>query len=122
MDSAIFFSVFVLLLRSILYWLLFQIMNPSKLRVDLRLFAELITVGVFTAKVGLPVLASQLTHLLANDKEEHNNLGIIISFCKHCGNDYAGLIPRKYRLVSGHRGHAEIVKQHGISCKIMIQL
>ena len=75
-----------------------QVPNASKLRVDLRLFADLVAVGVFTEKEGLPVLANQLTMLTNNDREEHNNLSIILSFCKHCGDDYAGLMPRKFRL------------------------
>jgi regulator of nonsense transcripts 2 len=75
-----------------------QVPNASKLRVDLRLFADLIAVGVFTEKEGLPVLANQLTLLTNNDREEHNNLSIVLSFCKHCGDDYAGLMPRKFRL------------------------
>jgi len=65
--------------------------------VDLRFFAELVSVGVFRDKEGLPLLANQLALLINNDKEEHNNLSILISFCKHCGDDYAGLLPRKYR-------------------------
>lgn len=75
----------------------FQIPNPSKYRVDLRFFADLVSVGVFSMKEGLPVLANQLAVLVNNDKEEHNNLSIIISFCKHCGDDYVGLLPRKIR-------------------------
>jgi len=74
--------------------------NASKLRVDLRLFADLIAVGVFTEKEGLPVLANQLTLLLTNDREEHNNLSIVLCFCRHCGDDYAGLVPRKFRFLS----------------------
>jgi len=74
--------------------------NASKLRVDLRLFADLISVGVFTEKEGLPVLANQLTLLLTNDREEHNNLSIVLCFCRHCGDDYAGLVPRKFRFPS----------------------
>lgn len=54
-------------------------------------------VGVFRDKEGLPLLANQLALLIGNDKEEHNNLSILSSFCKHCGDDYAGLMPRKYR-------------------------
>ena len=73
--------------------------NPSKLRVDLRFFADLVTTRVFTEKEGLPMLANQLMFLISNDKEEHNNLSIVVSFCKHCGDDYAGLLPRKVRLV-----------------------
>ncbi len=81
--------------------------NLSKLRVDLRFFAELIAIGVFTDKEGLPVLASQLTLLTGNDKEDHNNLAIILSFCKHCGEDYAGLLPRKFRVL-GEKYEREI--------------
>ena len=71
--------------------------NASKLRVDLRLFADLIAIGVFTEKEGLPMLANQLTLLMTNDREEHNNLSIVLCFCRHCGDDYAGLVPRKFR-------------------------
>ena len=84
-------------LRNILYFCVPQIPNPSKYRVDLRFFAELVAVGVFKEREGLPLLANQLGYLINNDKEEHNNLSILTSFCKHCGDDYAGLVPRKYR-------------------------
>lgn len=76
-----------------------QVANPSKYRVDLRFFAELISVGVLSEKAALEALARQLQTLAAMDKDEHNNASIIQSFCKHCGNDYAGLVPRKYRLI-----------------------
>jgi len=74
--------------------------NASKLRVDLRLFADLIAIGVFTEKEGLSMLANQLTLLMTNDREEHNNLSIVLCFCRHCGDDYAGLVPRKFRSLS----------------------
>ena len=77
-----------------------QISNPSKYRVDLRFFAELISVGVIKKREGLTQLANQLGLLMNNDKDEHNNLSIVTSFCKHCGDDYAGLISRKFRYIS----------------------
>lgn len=77
-----------------------KVSNPSKLRVDIRLYAELINVGIFTNKNCLPLLGTILTTLINNDKEEHNNIATILSFCKHCGEDYAGLIPTKIRLLS----------------------
>uniref|UniRef100_T1IJL6 Regulator of nonsense transcripts 2 n=1 Tax=Strigamia maritima TaxID=126957 RepID=T1IJL6_STRMM len=77
-----------------------KVNNRSKLRVDLRFYAELIAAEVFTQKEGLPLLGTLLTVLTTGDKEEHNNLNIILSFGKHCGEDYAGLIPRKLRLLS----------------------
>ncbi|XP_031840310.1 UPF2 regulator of nonsense mediated mRNA decay [Nomia melanderi] len=77
-----------------------KIANPSKLRVDLRFYAELVNAGIFTHKQRLPLLGSALTVLINMDKEEHNNASIILSFCKHCGEDYAGLVPKRVREIS----------------------
>ncbi|UYV64261.1 UPF2 [Cordylochernes scorpioides] len=77
-----------------------KITNPSKLRVDLRFYAELISVGVFTLREGLPFLGNLLTVLTTGDKEDHSNLSIILSFCRHCGEDYVGLVPRKTRVLA----------------------
>lgn len=77
-----------------------KILNSSKLRVDIRFYAELIAVGIFANKTGLPLLGNVLTVLINMDKEEHNNISILMSFCKHCGEDYAGLIPKKIRDVA----------------------
>ena len=55
-----------------------KVTNPSKLRVDLRLYADLISVGVFTLKDGLPILGNALTSLVAMDKEDHANIAIIL--------------------------------------------
>lgn len=55
---------------------------------------------MFTQKEGLPVLGNLLTVLTSGDKEAHKNLNILLSFCKHCGEDYAGLRPRNIRLLS----------------------
>lgn len=41
-----------------------------------------------------------LTTLVTIDKEDHANAAIILAFCKFCGDDYAGLIPRKMRLIA----------------------
>lgn len=70
--------------------------NSSKLRVDLRLFAELVSSGVINQKQGLNLLGGILTHLISQDKEEHSSYNIILSFCKHCGEEYAGLVSQKY--------------------------
>ncbi|KDR21260.1 regulator of nonsense transcripts 2 isoform X2 [Zootermopsis nevadensis] len=77
-----------------------RMINQSKLRVDLRFYAEMINVGIFTHKEGLPLLGNVLTVLVNMDREEHNNVSIILSFCRHCGEDYAGLVPRKIRLLA----------------------
>ncbi|KAJ2953841.1 hypothetical protein O0L34_g1471 [Tuta absoluta] len=74
-----------------------KIMNSSKLRVDIRFYAELVAVGIFANKTGLPLLGNVLTVLINMDKEDHNNIPILLSFCKHCGEDYASLVPKKIK-------------------------
>ncbi|KAK9720823.1 MIF4G domain [Popillia japonica] len=74
-----------------------KIANPSKLRVDLRFYAELVSAGLFNNKHAFSLLGNVLTTLINMDKEEHLNISIILSFCRHCGEDYAGLVPRKIR-------------------------
>ncbi|CRL04165.1 CLUMA_CG017276, isoform A [Clunio marinus] len=77
-----------------------KVQNASKLRVDLRLYCELLSIGIFPNKLGLPLLGSILTNLIAQDKEEHSNLSIILSFCKHVGEEYAGLTSRRILLLA----------------------
>lgn len=80
--------------------------NLSKIRVDLRFFAELLSSGVFTQKEGLPVLKNLLTFLTSSDREDHSNLNILLSFCRHCGDDFAGLVPRKVRQLAEKHHYA----------------
>ncbi len=74
-----------------------KISNPSKLRVDLRFYSDLVSYGVFPQKDALPLLGNILTGLISMDKEEHNYSAILLSFCKYCGEDYAGLVPKRIR-------------------------
>uniref|UniRef100_A0A8D8ZIF7 Regulator of nonsense transcripts 2 n=1 Tax=Cacopsylla melanoneura TaxID=428564 RepID=A0A8D8ZIF7_9HEMI len=71
-----------------------KVANLSKLRVDLRFYGDLISCGIFQTKEAFCLLGNVLTFLTATDKEEHNNLSIITSFCKYCGEDFAGLVPK----------------------------
>lgn len=87
-----------------------KISNPSKLRVDLRLFAELVSSGVITNKQGLGLLGSILTNVISQDKEDHSNFSIILSFCRHCGEEYAGLVPRKMITLAEKYDNPEIPK------------
>jgi regulator of nonsense transcripts 2 len=70
--------------------------NPSKLRVDIRFYCDLISVGIFTPKESLPTLGGLLTNLTSNP-DDLANIGIIMTFCRYCGHDFAGLLPRKLR-------------------------
>ncbi|XP_034251967.1 regulator of nonsense transcripts 2 isoform X2 [Thrips palmi] len=70
-----------------------KVANPSKLRVDLRLYGDLVSVSLFPLPKALTLLGQILSSLINADKEDHNNASVILSFCKHCGEDYAGLIP-----------------------------
>lgn len=78
--------------------------NLSKLRMDLALFADLNTIGIFRESEGMRLLASQLTQLTSGDMENFSNIGIICSFCRHCSDDWIGLIPRRIRLLSEKYG------------------
>ena len=62
-------------------------------------FPQLIVNGIFTEKEGLPLLNNLLSSIMKADKENHNNISIIISFTKHCGEDFAGIIARKNKYV-----------------------
>ena len=71
-----------------------KIGNPSKMRVDLRLYCEMLVTGIIPLKAGLSQVGHVLTTLVAQDKSDNiSNTAIIISFCKHCGEDFAGLVP-----------------------------
>ncbi|CAF1357416.1 unnamed protein product [Rotaria sordida] len=70
--------------------------NLSKVRVDLRLFAELITVHVLPINQSINHLLTTLTALINNDKD-FSNLTILISFCRLCGEDYADIFSSKIR-------------------------
>ena len=72
----------------------------AKLKLDVKFFADLITLGVLPEKEALPTLGNVLTCLIANDKEEHLNVTTVISFLKHNGQDYCGLMPRAMRALS----------------------
>ncbi|XP_055009953.1 regulator of nonsense transcripts 2 isoform X3 [Boleophthalmus pectinirostris] len=74
--------------------------NVSKLRTDLRFIAELTIVGLFTDKEGLLLIYEQLKNIINTDRETHTHVSVIISFCKHCGDDVAGLVPRKVKLAA----------------------
>ncbi|XP_065129408.1 regulator of nonsense transcripts 2 [Paramisgurnus dabryanus] len=74
--------------------------NVSKLRTDLRFIAELTVVGLFTDKEGLSLIYEQLKNIIGVDRETHTHVSVIISFCKHCGDDVAGLVPRKVKNAS----------------------
>uniref|UniRef100_A0AAZ3PSG3 Regulator of nonsense transcripts 2 n=1 Tax=Oncorhynchus tshawytscha TaxID=74940 RepID=A0AAZ3PSG3_ONCTS len=71
--------------------------NVSKLRTDLRFIAELTIVGLFTDKEGLSLIYEQLKSIIGTDRETHTHVSVVISFCKHCGDDIAGLVPRKVK-------------------------
>lgn len=91
-----------------------KITNMSKFRVDLRLFADLTSTGIIPQKEGLVLLGSILTILINSDLQEHNNINIILSFCKFCGDDYAGLIPKEIQEL-GEKYNVEIPKSNMLS-------
>ncbi|KAM6987187.1 regulator of nonsense transcripts 2 isoform 2-T2 [Aplochiton taeniatus] len=83
-----------------------KIPNVSKLRTDLRFIAELTIVGLFTDKEGLSLIYEQLKNIIGVDRETHTHVSVVISFCKHCGDDIAGLVPRKVKVAGDKFGLA----------------
>ncbi|KAJ8381550.1 hypothetical protein SKAU_G00023280 [Synaphobranchus kaupii] len=80
--------------------------NVSKLRTDLRFIAELTVVGLFTDREGLSLIYEQLKAIIFTDRETHTHVSVVISFCKHCGDDVAGLVPRRVRAAAEKFGLA----------------
>ncbi|XP_030378206.1 regulator of nonsense transcripts 2 isoform X2 [Scaptodrosophila lebanonensis] len=98
-----------------------KITNPSKLRVDLRLFAELVSSGVLPMKSGLAQLGMVLVQLIAQDKDDHSNFSIILSFCRHCGEEYAGLVPQKMQNLATKYG-VEVPKSDFLTAEKQLNL
>jgi regulator of nonsense transcripts 2 len=93
-----------------------SILNPSKLRVDLRIFAELIITGVLPLKEGFPILMNLLYFLMLHDKSMLQNANAILTFCKGCGDEYLGLVPKHLEELANKFG-LEIPKSDFISTK-----
>ncbi|XP_060698609.1 regulator of nonsense transcripts 2 isoform X1 [Hemiscyllium ocellatum] len=74
--------------------------NISKLRTDMRFIAELTICGIFTDKEGLSLIYEQLKNIICADRDTHTHVSVIISFCRHCGDDVASLVTRKMKLAS----------------------
>lgn len=73
--------------------------NLSKIRVDLRLFAELVVSGVFPLKDSFPILMNVLYYLMVFDKNSHQNSSAILTFCKGC-SELHGSIPKKIQALA----------------------
>lgn len=54
-------------------------------------------------KESLSLLGNQLTILTTYDKD-YSNLSVITSFCKHCGEDFADLVPLKIEQLASKHG------------------
>ena len=77
-----------------------QANNVSRFRVAVRLYGELTLTGVFG---NLPENVKSLTGLLSGiincDKENHIYVQVLITFSRHCGEDFAGIVSRKQRVL-----------------------
>lgn len=71
--------------------------NLTRLRVDLRLLADLIACGVLNEKDSLPVLGNALAYLVQCEKNDHAHLPVLNAFCRFCGEDYGNYIATRYR-------------------------
>jgi len=72
-------------------------------------------------KPGLAQLGIVLVHLIAQDKDDHSNFSIILSFCRHCGEEYAGLVPQKMQQLATKYG-VEVPKSEFLSADKQLNL
>eukprot|EP00794_Sanderia_malayensis_P006104 gene6104-6808_t len=74
-------------------------LNVSKLRSSCRLLAELILDGVFiNLDEGVQILINVVRSIVNCDMTLHIYAPVILSFVRHCGEDLAGIMPRKQRV------------------------
>uniref|UniRef100_A0A1I7ZPT8 MIF4G domain-containing protein n=1 Tax=Steinernema glaseri TaxID=37863 RepID=A0A1I7ZPT8_9BILA len=74
-----------------------KVVNPSKLRVDIRFLAELVLNGVLgSSKEGIQFLDSAIYFAIATDKTEHVNIGVLLPLCRsHAIVDISDIVPSK---------------------------
>ena len=87
--------------------------NNLKYKIDLKLYAELVLLGLWAVPPpsrGLQLLGSIILSLVHNQKEDFSNISAILSFLRSFGDVYAGLIPREM---------AEASKKYNISIPSM---
>ncbi|XP_063220982.1 regulator of nonsense transcripts 2-like [Bacillus rossius redtenbacheri] len=68
--------------------------NESKMRINLLFYADILITGVCNNEESYDLFERVFSTLINSDMEEHRNVNVIKSFCKYCGNEFAGLIPR----------------------------
>ena len=78
--------------------------NINKVRTDFRFATEVTVAGIFSDKEGLTLIHNHLCAVVSADREQHDLMSVIISICKYCGEDLAGLVPRKHRLLADKFG------------------
>lgn len=72
--------------------------NISRLRTALRLLGELVLDGFYTLlDEGVQILLNTIQAVVTADKNSFTYAPIILTTVRHCGEDLAGIVPRKYR-------------------------
>ncbi|XP_065640842.1 regulator of nonsense transcripts 2 isoform X1 [Hydra vulgaris] len=69
----------------------------AKLRPALRLLGELVLDGFYLLNEGIPILLTILQNILNADKASFTCGTVVITLVRHCGEDLAGILPRKQR-------------------------
>lgn len=94
-----------------------QSINVSKLRVDVRLFADLISCNIFSLKEGLPLLGQVIKVLTgsgsasaadSNGPDVSVHLPVILSFCKSCAEEFLGVIPLSISSIIAERKMTDV--------------
>ena len=71
--------------------------DPGRLKIDMKLIADLTVNGIFSDKLGLSMIHHELKTFVEMDKGTHEYANILISICKNIGEDIFGFIPSRLR-------------------------
>ena len=65
---------------------------------------QLVLGGIVNEDIGTSLLNDLLLAIMKADKSGHPYLAVVVSFARHCVEDFAGIVPRKQRLLLTKHG------------------
>lgn len=65
---------------------------------------QLVLGGIVNEDIGISLLNDLLLAIMKADKNGHPYLAVVVSFARHCAEDFAGIVPRKQRLLLHKHG------------------
>ena len=60
---------------------------------------QLVLGGIVDEDIGIQLLLDVITEVTRADLASHPYLTVVLNFARHCGEDVAGILPRKQRML-----------------------